>query len=57
LYLDGQLVKEGEEWDIEEEAGADITPLEENSIPRSEAQPVPHYAQHAHAASSTSRQL
>jgi hypothetical protein len=57
LYLDGQLVKEGEEWDIEEEAGADITPLEENSVPRSEAQPVPHYAQHAHAASSTSRQL
>jgi len=41
--LDGRLVKEGEETDVEEEAGAAML-LEEDSTPHCESQLVPHNA-------------
>ena len=45
--LDDQPVKEGEEWNADEEAGAVTTPLVEDA-PRIESRPAPHNALHAH---------
>jgi len=49
--LNDRLVKEGEEWDVEEEAGAVTTPLED-SAPRTESKPAPHIALHVPAITS-----
>ena len=43
--LEDQLVKEGEEQEAEEEAGAAALP-EEDSVPRTGSQPIPHNAPH-----------
>jgi len=45
--LDGQPVKEGEEQNADEEAGAVTTPLVEDT-PRIESKPAPHNMLHAH---------
>jgi hypothetical protein len=45
--FEDQLVKKGKDWCIEEEA--DAATLKEKDTPRSEAQPIPYHAQHAHA--------
>ena len=50
--LEGRLVKEDEEWDADEEAGAVITPRVEDA-PCTESRPVPHNALHAPAHSHT----
>ena len=49
--LNDRLVKEGEEWDVKEEAGAVTTPLED-SAPRTKSKPAPHIALHVHAITS-----
>ncbi len=49
--LDDQPVKEGEEWNADEEAGAVTTPLVEDA-PRIESRPTPHNALHAHTPTS-----
>src|SRR5712691_4846745 len=50
--FDDRLVKEGEEWDADEETGAVTTTLVEDA-PRIESRPVPHNALHAPALSHT----
>jgi len=50
--LEDQLVKEGEEQETEEEAGAATLP-EEDSAPRTGSQPVPHNAPHMLAINNT----
>src|SRR5260221_97267 len=45
--LNGRPVKEGEEQDVDEEAGAVATPLVEDA-PRIESKPAPHIVLHAH---------
>jgi len=49
--LDNRLVKEGEEWDVKEEAGAVTTPLKD-SAPRTKSKPAPHIVLHAPAITS-----
>ena len=50
--LDGRLVKEGEEWDTNEEARARATMLT-GDAPHVESRPIPHNAPHTRAHSHT----
>ena len=45
--FDDQPAKEGEGWEVEEEAKAAVVPLKEESAPRTESQPVHRNAPHA----------
>ena len=45
--FDDQPAKEGEGWEVDEEARAAVTPLEEESAPCTESQPIHRNAPHA----------